>query len=312
MAANRIVVAIRAPPSPDQVRTALKSAPRMATSSTTATRVTTGVQSASPEFSGAIWMPGQLCESSQAPTSAAPPQCPDRDGCDARPPGTPSGGCGHDQQRDSEHHPGGHRGCGVRCPDCGTKCRGGKDPREAQRRASGSLAAKPGTIRTGNERPRRRRNYLAGPGAARAGATSGRSCCSLDAAVRSGSIAATASVAVSSAAASNPPGAKRSQTTTATTRSSRTTGSSIRDAVSMLDLRCARYDAASVKDRSPVGDDMREQPLGQARRTRRLVPAGDTRDPLPPRPRAGQARPARRGRLRSMPTSTGCDAGAPG
>ena len=33
-----------------------------------------------------------------------------------------------------------------------------------------------------DQRPRRRRNYLAGPGAARAGATSGRSGCSLEAA----------------------------------------------------------------------------------------------------------------------------------
>ena len=74
----------------------------------------------------------------------------------------------------------------------------------------------------------------------------GRSGWSLDAAVSSGSIAATARVAVSSAAASKPPGANRSQTTTAATRSSRTTGSSIRDAVSMFDRRWARYDAASV------------------------------------------------------------------
>src|ERR1019366_1531425 len=147
------------------------------------------------------------------------------------------------QQCQGEGDAGGHGRRGVRRTGGRPQRSGDHDPGNDERRAQRPSPLDHDPAGPGNERSRRRRTYLAGPGAARAGATSGRSGGSLDAAVSSGSVAATPRVAVSSASGSNPPGAKRSQTTTAATSSPRTTGSSIRDAVSMLDRRWARYEA---------------------------------------------------------------------
>src|SRR5579864_4999829 len=168
-------------------------------------------------------------------------------GSDPQPSRAPARGARHRKERRREYEGGRHRRGRVRSAHPGAEGRGGHYPDQAQHRWSRRSRADPPRAALGCNRPRRRGNYLAGPGAARAGATSARSGRSPQAALRSGSIAATATVAVSSEGVSKPPGAKRSHTTTATTWSSWTTGRSSLEAVSMLDRRWARYDAASVR-----------------------------------------------------------------
>ncbi len=114
-------------------------------------------------------------ESSHAATSAPPPATPSATQRRAWPSGTPSGGDAHRKQRDREDETRGHGGSRVRPP---TAIR---SPIAARSRAGRWRCAglrqqpvAPCACARG-ERPRRRRNYLAGPGAARAGAISGRS-----------------------------------------------------------------------------------------------------------------------------------------
>ena len=95
--------------------------------------------------------------------------------CRSRSPRSPSGSDRHHEKRQREHDAGGHRRRGVRRADGGAEHRGGGDPGDAERSAFRAPSVDGDPIAIGNERPRRRRNYLAGPGAARAGATSGRS-----------------------------------------------------------------------------------------------------------------------------------------
>ncbi len=100
---------------------------------------------------------------------------PERCRPDTRSPRTPPGGKRDREQRHREHDPRRHRRRRIGRADGGSKCRGGHDPGEAERRARCSSGANRRPIGLGDECPRRRRYYLAGPGAARAGATSGRS-----------------------------------------------------------------------------------------------------------------------------------------
>ena len=137
---------------------------------------TIGVQRARPALIGAICDAGRAIGEQPGADEHAASQRAERGGREPRSSWAPPCRDRHHEQRPARRRtPAGIDAAASGAPDRGAERRGGHDPGDAEGGARRPTSADGEPIVIGNERPRRRRNYLAGPGAARAGATSGRS-----------------------------------------------------------------------------------------------------------------------------------------